>query len=60
MEIYQSKGDNWYQRDIPYEKSLVLNYEIWPSQVIIGVKVRNTWITLFRDKWNNKIKFLFT
>ena len=60
MEIYQSKGDNWYQRDIPYEKSLVLNYEIWPSQVIIAVKVRNTWITLFRDKWSNKIKFLFT
>ena len=57
--IYRFVDNNWYNRIIDVERRLVLNYDIMPDQIIIGVKVYNWWFIIFRDKWNKKIKFIF-
>ena len=56
--FYFGGSDNWYERDIKIEKSLVLNYEIMPSQVILSVNLFYTRLVLFRTKFENKVKLL--
>lgn len=58
MIFYKGYNNEWYNRDLSIEKSLVLNYEIQPSQVKIGINFFTFWLILFKDKWNSKFKFL--
>ena len=56
--FYFGKNDNWYERDIQIEKYLVLNYEIWPSQVVMSINLFTTNIVLFKTKFDNKFKLI--
>ena len=52
------KDDNWYERDNQIETYLVLNYEIWPSQVLLYFNLFKTKFIIFRTKFDKRIKLL--
>ena len=56
--FYFGKNDSWYERDIEIEKYLVLNYEIWPSQVLIYVNLFKIKFVIFRTKFDKRTKLL--
>ncbi len=58
--IYRFVDNEWYNRNISLEHTLVLNYDIMPDQVLFGIRFNKTWYVLFRDKWNRKIRLLST
>jgi hypothetical protein len=59
MKIYKKISNDWFNRDIWIERHLVLTYEIWPEQILFAIRIHKWWFTFFRDKWNERIKFLY-
>jgi hypothetical protein len=59
MKIYKKISNDWFNRDIWIERHLVLTYEIWPEQILFAIRIPTWWFTFFRDKWNERIKFLY-
>lgn len=58
MEIYKKSKNGGYNQNVFIEHYLVLNYEIWPDQIIFALRVHKFWFTIFRDKWNKQVKLI--